>query len=332
MEHVFPNVRPLPSDSPDVSIRVNACPGETEPATLSLFALKSILSATLTVTEPLQGPNGASIPSSAFTVYHLRFLDKRTTYQSKAFYRQIPMVLDRAASFPVPADTAHSFWLDIAVPEGTPAGVYNGRVHVKLDDATQDIPVAVTVRPFTLPNVTKQFFGEYYTTPQGFSKTELPKVIDGDFAYMRSLGMTSVGLCISPDPTPCKYADGKVTIAFKDNDPFVYAMNAYVKYKYPCPVILLSDPGYSYAQNNGGHDNEELLKIVHRAYWTAMQEECRKRGWPELIIQPVDEPSWQSQDSMDRNVKMLKMLKSVPGLRTEQDGPADNYFINVAQG
>ncbi|MBP5640800.1 MAG: hypothetical protein J6X55_15065 [Victivallales bacterium] len=330
MTHVFPNVRPLPSDSLDVVVSVNACPGETEPATLSFFALKSIQSSSLSVPAPLVGPGGAVIPPSAFTVYHIRCLDKRTTYQAKAYYRQIPMVLDRAKVFPVPADTAHSFWLDIAVPEGTPAGVYKGSVRVTLDDAVQEIPVSVTVRPFSLPSVAKQYFGEYYTSPNGFPKEQLPKIIDEDFAFMRSLGMTSIGLCFSPDTQFCKYADGKVTIELKDDSLFVVAMNTYVKYGYPCPVILLDDPGFLFAQRNGGEDNEEVLKAVHCAFWIAMQEECKKRGWPELIIQPVDEPGWQSKDAQDRHVKMLKLLKNVPGLRTEQDGPGDDYFFNVA--
>jgi hypothetical protein len=61
-----------------------------------------------------------------------------------------------------------------------------------------------------------------------------------------------------------------------------------------------------------------------------MQTECERRGWPEIIVQPVDEPGWRDDAARERNVRCLKLLKQIPGMRTEQDGPGDDYFEEVA--
>jgi uncharacterized protein (TIGR03382 family) len=57
-----------------------------------------------------------------------------------------------AFPFAVPAGESRVLWVDVFVPPGTPAGAYSGEVRVTWDGGGATVPVALTVRPFTLPS------------------------------------------------------------------------------------------------------------------------------------------------------------------------------------
>ena len=324
MKHVFPNRKPYPEETAAVVLKATACPGETEPMTLSIHALKDLNAVTISFPKALESDNGGTIPADAFSVSTIRCMNKRPTYQSKSYYANIPMILDGEQTLQIKNGTTRSFWLDVAVPKDAKAGLYKGMAVLDLDGVKTSVPVEIRVRGFVLPDEKTQFFGEYYTHPGDIA------LIDSDLAYMRSLGMTSLGLCISPNVDDCRYENGKAILAWKKDDAFVAAMEAYKRHGYPCPIILLADPGVTFARKQGLKMTDDEFFTVHQAFWKAMLEEVKNRGWAELIVQPVDEPAWRGKAVMDENVSLLKSLKQVPGLRTEQDGPGDAYFHNVA--
>ncbi|MBO7622103.1 MAG: DUF4091 domain-containing protein, partial [Victivallales bacterium] len=324
MKHVFPNVKPSREYPADVVLNATACPGETEPMTLSVHALKDLKTVAISFPEDLKSADGRTISSKAFSISTIRCMNKRPTYQLKSYYADIPMILDREQTLEIKSGTTRSFWLDVAVPKDAKAGIYKGMAELDLDGVKKSLPVEIRVRGFALPDEKTQFFGEYYTHPGDIA------LIDSDLAYMRSLGMTSVGLCFQPNVDDCRYENGKVILSWRKDDAFVAAMEAYKRHGYPCPIILLADPGATFARKQGLKMPQDEFFTVHQAFWRAMLEEVKNRGWAELIVQPVDEPAWRGKAAMDENVSLLKSLKQVPGLRTEQDGPGDGYFHNVA--
>ena len=324
MKHVFPNVKPSREYPANVVLNATACPGETEPMTLSVHALKDLKTVAISFPEDLKSAAGGTISSKVFSISTIRCMNKRPTYQSKSYYADIPMILDREQTLEIKSGTTRSFWLDVTVPKDARAGLYKGMAELDLDGVKKSIPVQIRVRGFALPDEKTQYFGEYYTHPGDIA------LIDSDLAYMRSLGMTSLGLCIEPNVDDCRYENGKVVLAWRKDDAFVAAMEAYKRHGYPCPIILLADPGVTFARKQGLKVTHDEFFTVHQAFWRAMQEEMKKHSWAELIVQPVDEPAWRGKAAMDENVNLLKSLKQVPGLRTEQDGPGDAYFHNVA--
>ena len=332
MEHIFRNVKPLPSDDSHPVLKAAACPGESEPVMLSLHALKEVTNAKLTVPAPLKSADGGEIPPSAFTIQYLAYLNKRLTYQSLSFYEQIPMVLEQRESIAVKTNESQAIWIDIAVPQNAKPGLYQGCLLLTLDGQSKSIPYELKVRPFVAPEATDMMYGEYLTGPRGLVPTYADKVAqyEHDLAFMRKLNFTSVGFCHSFDISKCVYQDGKVTINFLDEEMFVVFMDLYVKHKYPCPVILLADPGDKFALRQGFKEFSPEYKACYQTFWKAMQAECKARNWPELIVQPEDEPGWRSTDVQNRNVQLLKYLKEIPGMRTEVDGPGDSYFYTQA--
>ena len=142
--------------------------------------------------------------------------------------------------------------------------------------------------------------------------------------------MTSVGLCMGAPVAQAKLTDKGVELNLDGSSLYERFMDLYRDLGFPAPVVQLSDSGQAFAsQLKAPFLSPEYVR-AYKGFWVAMQAECRKRRWPEIIVQPVDEPGWKSRESKDRNVALLKLLKQIPGMRTEQDGPGDAYFHGEA--
>ena len=329
MEHVFQNTKPQPTDAADVVLKAVACPGEAEPMTFSIHALKDFNSVTLEIASPLRNAVGEVIPAEALQVMNILCINKRPSYPSKTYYVDVPMVLDRSNKIKLSENTTKSFWIDAAIQMDAKPGLYKGTATLTCDGARYELPIALQVRSFTVPEAGDKLFGEYLTPPK-VSKEKMKETVEEEFAYMRALGMTSVGICYGFDTKEFTYENGKCGVKMNEDDLFVTAMDAYVKNGYPQPVVLLSDVGQGFAGRTKKSYKAPEYKACYQAFWKAMQEECRRRGWPELIVQPVDEPAWQDAEAKERNKTLLAYLKEIPGMRAEQDGPGDDYFVNEA--
>jgi hypothetical protein len=70
------------------------------------------------------------------------------------FYPDIAVPLDLVPAFTIAAGTNQSVWADVYIPKGAPPGRYTGAVRVAADgQPPREVPVELTVRPFTLPDV-----------------------------------------------------------------------------------------------------------------------------------------------------------------------------------
>ncbi len=77
--------------------------------------------------------------------------DKRPDHNK--FYPDIAIPLELVPSFNISANTNQSIWADIYIPKTAKPGVYRGTVIVRENSSlTHSIPVALTVKKFTLPD------------------------------------------------------------------------------------------------------------------------------------------------------------------------------------
>jgi len=203
------------------------------------------------------------------------------------------------------------------------------------------IPVALRVLAFaqvdsgrhdlsyTLPQPEGYFIGEYYR-PWGYTTDDAWKAgVSADLADMRDHGMTTVGLCFGLDTAKAVFQDHAFDLGLDGTTRFEHFMDTYVALGFAAPIVILSDSGQGAASKVADYGTPEY-DVAYKAFWTTVQQTCRDRGWPELIVQPVDEPGWKDKTAQERNTRLLKLLKEIPGMRTEQDGPGDGYFRNVA--
>jgi len=329
LDVVFPNSRPRPGER-GVDLKTFATPGEYEPVTFSVHALRDLAKATVTVSA-LRGPQ-TEIPPTEITVYPVCCLNKRVTYSSDSYVRDLPVLLERRREVDIAKGQSRRFWIDVHVPTATPPGIYRGTATLKSSNAPEGrVPLTVRVLPFELHEPRDMIWGEYYTGPK-LAKDEAEKreFLDRDLRDMREHGATSVGLCIGAPTDRAKMTARGVELDFDGSSLWEHFMNRYRDLGFPAPVVQLSDSGQGFASSLKLTLGSDEYAAAYKGLWMAIQELCKEKGWPEIIVQPVDEPGWQGRDAKDRNVTLLKLLKQIPGLRTEQDGPGDSYFHKEA--
>ncbi len=300
-----------------------ATPGEYEPATLALRALEDL--------DDLR-VSFDGVPATG-EVLPIRTLDKRVVYSSREFVARMPVLCERRDVVDIAEATCKRFLIDLKIDEGADPGIHQGSVHIDREGGERvTLPLRLRVLPFTLVEPEGMMWGEYYRGPMLASDDETwSEYLRPDMVDMREHGMTSVGLCFGAEIENVEFAaDGTCALNFPGDSRYEQFMNLYVELGYPAPVILLSDSGQSAAGMGEVPVASDEWANRYKGFWRAMQAEAKRRGWPEVIVQPVDEPGWQGQEEKERNIRCLELLKQIPGMRTEQDGPGDAYFHNEA--
>ncbi|MCX7598066.1 MAG: DUF6067 family protein, partial [Armatimonadetes bacterium] len=117
------------------TLRLFASPGEYEPATLSVWALKNLAGASVTV-SPLVG-QGYVIPPSCVEMRLVRGL------------KNIPAFLERRPEVDIPEGQTQTFWLTVYVPLDARPGFYRGSVRVSAAGA-QPTGVQLLLRVLSL--------------------------------------------------------------------------------------------------------------------------------------------------------------------------------------
>lgn len=183
--------RVLREDPPAESRRVQlaAARREWESFQVLLRADAPMAGISLSVTE-LTGPGGASIAREHIRLFRQHYFHiTEGTYRNDQFvpgWYPDPLIpsehpLTRkpltggkyvAMPFDLPPQETHGFWVDVYVPEGTPAGNYQGMVHIRQGDRVlAHVPLELEVWDFDLPRLStlKTAFGspadrlrEYY--------------------------------------------------------------------------------------------------------------------------------------------------------------------------
>ncbi|HOZ48179.1 MAG TPA: sugar-binding protein [Candidatus Hydrogenedentes bacterium] len=327
LAHVFSNSAPWPGERIE-SLAVFAAQGETEPLGLSVRTLRPVDCLELSI-EPMASDHGA-LPETAIELGLIRHLDKKTSYSSKEYMADVPVYVEEGHVFEgLDAGVAQSFWIRFRVPADAVPGAYRGAAVLASSGGEMRIPLTLTVLPFQLPEVRHTFIGEYYRPTNYESDEEWKQGVTADLADMRDHGMTSLGLCAGLDTTRVKIDGDSVDLGLDGTTRFEHLMDTYVALGFPMPIVMLADSGQGAAAAVGAYGTPEFDR-AYQAFWRAVQAVGKERGWPELIVQPVDEPGWKEQEAKDKNVHLLKLLKEIPGMRTEQDGPGDGYFIHDA--
>ena len=324
---VFPNSLPLASEL-NPQLMVFGTPGQTVPVTLCVRSLQDLGEVAVRSSDLKLGSR--ALPAGTVTAYPISYRDKRLVYSSDYYIKDMPAFLEQRPSVKMPADRTQVFWLNVSLPANAAPGVYAGEVTVQpASGKAASLPLQVRVLPFKLAEPRNMFWGEYYLTPKLEKTPEAVRAaIQRDLADQRAHGMTSVGLCFGLEHTEYKVEGTKVTITPDPEGVYATFMEAYKQLGFPMPIIQLSDSGQDAAgaYKLGSPEWAETYKN----FWIAAAALHKQRGWPEVIVQPVDEPGWQSPEDRSRNLLCLKTLKQIPGQRTEQDGPGDAYFLSEA--
>jgi len=311
MDLIFPNSVPH-RDEVVTKLSVFASPGEYEPVTFAIYALRDLTGVRVMVSDLRSADGTQTIPQDLIDVRRARCTFKRTThYSGPGEFMYMPTWLSQEETTNIPAQQSAWFWLDVHVPPECESGTYTGWVRVASDDEGASVlPLELEVLPVGLTEITDMCIGFYDDV---VADKFFP--MEKRFADMRAFGMTSVayvgdsgiGLSLEGDQL-------RVDIA---NSGLARVMHAYQAAGFSSPLQWLAGQDiWNWCARQADVDSERFARLyvdIHRAIRKKVQEE----DWPEIIIQPEDECA-SVPEKWRRAIAKLPLLKEA-GFRTEMN-------------
>lgn len=189
LETVSLKGRPRPGEITS-TIRIFACPGEYEPITISLWAIKSQKEVKVSVSDLLG--EKVAIPSSCVDVRVVRIPER------------LPPYLEEVSRIDVPKDQSRTFWLNIYIPPSTPAGFYKGTIKIETSSSEPTVlGLLVRVLPLKLPPPPKGygFWWGLDSRWNGYYSKERQSVLEQirrQFILLREYGCNMVSIYPMP--------------------------------------------------------------------------------------------------------------------------------------
>lgn len=166
------------------TVALAAAPGETEPASVGVFARVPVTGGKLLPTA-LTGPAGAEIPPAAFDVRVTRYIEPRRRWPELRNHPLHPGFLDKVDTFDVPAGQSRQVWVTLEVPPDAAPGLYRGELRfTAVSGPSASLPLEVRVHPFTLdpPRQTLFLHGDNFPLE------------DASLALSRRYGMNTINV------------------------------------------------------------------------------------------------------------------------------------------
>jgi hypothetical protein len=265
------------------------------------------------------------VPAKNIDVRHVRFMRARPNYTVQYRYRVVPDVLEHFDSLDLAGGENARFWLTIQVPDNTPAGNYTGSVTFNCSGGTATLPLRLRVLPFQLRDDPGKIFGIYYrhpydlmaNAPDEVSKEYFRHKAEREHQDLVAHGTRNVVLSISGRP-----ADAAGNFAF-NWELLAAKLALWKRFAFVGPVVMGIPTESVYEkymkERPGSHlrgvkDPPDEFGREITAMVKAIDAERKRRGWPEFLYYPIDEPSTDS-GAVNFMVKVLQACKAA-GVRT----------------
>ncbi|MCY2954915.1 MAG: hypothetical protein NTU53_23545 [Planctomycetota bacterium] len=318
LECIYPHTKPRPEDL-DPPLRLFATPGEFEPTNFVVYPLKDLAGAKVIVSDI--GP----VPAKNIDIRHVRFSLARPNYTVRYRYRIVPDMLEHVEQLDLSAGENARFWLTIRVPDDAPAGIYNGRVTFECSGGKAEVPITLRILPFKLIDDPGKIFGIYYYHPLDQVAGATDEVSRQYFrrrAELEHQDLVAHGTRNIVLSCWCAPADAQGNLKF-DWELLADKISLWKKYGFQGPIVMHISTDGVYAkymkERYGSHlrgvkDPPDEFGREITAMVKAIEAERQRRGWPEFLYYPVDEPS-TDEAAVSFMVKVLKACKAA-GVRT----------------
>jgi hypothetical protein len=296
MEPVYPNTRPLGHERLD-ELMAFATPGEFEPITFSIYPTRELRNLKVRVSS-LRSEDD-DIPTSNLAVRVVTYWNIRyPRYNSRDTYRRTPELLERVTAHSSPAGECQRWWITMRVPDAAAPGLYRGTVTVWDDgyDSAVVIPVTLRVLGFSLMADPAKRYSVYYSSrnPVQFADKDedfIQRATANEYRLMVELGI---------DMCPTLYlrmdrAGRRIIVQNADELDRMVAAGM----KGPVPLAGGNAIQRIYRQTTPGGRRQKHWTINRMPppefyervteMFRDLEEQRRKRGWPEFICCPLDE-------------------------------------------
>ncbi|MBN1672470.1 MAG: hypothetical protein JXR37_15625 [Kiritimatiellae bacterium] len=286
-----------------------ATPGEYEPWTFSIYALRELKDVRVTV-SPLLGEGGRPIPPDHVDLRVLGCV-WRLSYGTR--YRWMPGFLEHRDAVDVEAETSRRFWITVKVPEDAAPGVYEGAVRITTAQGARGLKLRLRVLPFALDRApyrgsmlapSLQMYGDVFGAERLHEK-----LVD-----LREHGCGDAVGYFTFAPHVAKGANGEPVLDFdKPHDQRVY---------YSCNQIVAAlrragMDGPIYVNQGGarvkvfagqwGKAGTPAFEQAFVAIVRKWHDYARQNDWPPLVLGYGDEPS-HSTEKLQECRYMFRLL------------------------
>ncbi|MBI4624075.1 MAG: hypothetical protein HY736_12780 [Verrucomicrobia bacterium] len=318
LECVYPHTKPRAEDL-NPSLRLFATPGESEPMNFVVHPLRDLTGVKVTVRAV--GP----VPADRIDIRHVRFIQARPNYTVRFRYRVVPDILEHFDALDLKAGENARFWLTAHLPDDAPAGTYSGKITFTCSGGTAQVPVTLRILPFKLRDDPGKLFGIYYRHPYDLiagaddevSREYFRRKADLEHADMVAHGTRNAVLSSGGAPAD---AQGN----FKFNwELLAEKIALWRKHGFQGPIVMGIGTDGVYGKYMGERYGSHLRGVKDppaefgrelTAMVKAIETERQKRGWPEFLYYPVDEPGTEAA-AVNFMVKVLQACRAA-GVRT----------------
>lgn len=318
LECIYPHTAPR-GEELDPALRLFATPGELEPMTFAIHPLRDLKGARVRMSA--LGP----VPPEQIDIRRVRFVKARPNYTVQYRYRIVPDMLERFDSIDLESGENARFWLTVRVPDDAAPGLYRGAVTFECSGGQVELPVALRVLPFRLREDPNKIFGIYYRHPYDLmagatdevSREHFRRRAEWEHADMVAHGTRNIVLSCGGGAAD---SEGK----FRFNwDLLADKLALWKRFGFRGPIVMGIGTDAVYAKHmnerygshlRGVQVPPEAFGLEITAMVKAIEAERRRRGWPEFLYYPVDEPSTEAA-AVQFMVKVLQACKAA-GVRT----------------
>ena len=176
----------------DTPLTIVAAAGERERAAFVVYTGGQ--TGMLDVQRPELSSTEHRLPATATGLRRVRRVPVRTRVvatQTQLVGRFAPVFSPHR----VRAGEFEEIWLEVDVPPGTPAGVYDGEVEVRVGSTSVQRPVRLRVRDMSLEGTGRKHLGIYY---HAFTRLSDPDRVRRELRDMREHGVDSLVLDVRP--------------------------------------------------------------------------------------------------------------------------------------
>jgi hypothetical protein len=325
-EVVYPHTVPIAQEI-NPTLRAFATPGEYEPLTFTVYPFRDFAGAQVEVSD-LKSTTTV-IPAGSVEIRRARYMRARPNYTVLMQYRWVPdPLMPYDPNEPLTAKRNARFWLTVRIPEDAKPGMYKGAVTVTPAGSTPHrVPVVLRVLPIKLQEDPSKIYGIYYRDPLddwNNAKDEVSKAFylrkaEWEMQDLVAHGTRNVTTSLWAAPEK-EGEPGKFTFNF---DLFQMKVDRWRKYGFKFPLVVGVNAGGIYRkymkEDLGSHISQakppppeygqELTRMCQ-----AIEAERVKRGWPDFVYYPIDEPS-TAPSAIAFMIETLKAVRAA-GVKT----------------
>lgn len=220
-------------------------------------------------------------------------------------------------------------WVDVSIPTGTPAGVYNGTIRVTQNGKLlETLQVEVQVYNFSLPedthlitymNISRGWLAGFYNKPANDPEIEKLTQTYYDFLYANRMEPW-FNYPLEPE---ISVKGGKIAVKF-DDARYQYYMN-----KLRTKRVLLEAYPSELRRHIGAEPFSNAFNEKVKSYLSQVASYFEKNGWKDRLVfnSPVDEPNTKEDFEETREWARLvhEATDEVPFLSTKTPLPNKEY-------